>query len=123
MPIDRCQRPGCLNEMKPRTGGFCAKHGENMRRKRVRPKYHVLYNSTQWKKMRIAMLNQHYLCQICHDNGVIVPAKDVDHIVAHRGNEELFYDMSNLQCLCHQCHSIKTQQETKQDNALNNNDC
>jgi len=27
-----------------------------------------------------------------------------DHIIAHKGNEALFWDEGNLQCLCRNCH-------------------
>ncbi|WP_327198035.1 HNH endonuclease [Sporanaerobacter acetigenes] len=28
----------------------------------------------------------------------------VDHIEPHKGNEDLFYDINNLQSLCKSCH-------------------
>lgn len=39
------------------------------------------------------------------------PATDVDHIVPHKGNHELFWDRDNWQALCHHCHSVKTATE------------
>lgn len=43
------------------------------------------------------------------------PATDVDHVIAHRGNWDLFLggdeNYSNLQGLCHAHHSEKTAQE------------
>lgn len=39
------------------------------------------------------------------------PADHVDHVAPHRGDEELFWDISNLQSLCRSCHSAKTMRE------------
>ena len=43
-----------------------------------------------------------------------VRATDVDHIRDHRGDWALFTDRSNLQSLCHSCHSRKTMREQGQ---------
>ena len=43
--------------------------------------------------------------------GLLVPATDVDHIIPHKGNEDLMWDEENLQALCHACHSRKTAAE------------
>ncbi len=39
------------------------------------------------------------------------PTTDVDHIVPHRGNWDLFTDLRNMQGLCHTHHSQKTARE------------
>ena len=41
-----------------------------------------------------------------------MPATDVDHIVPHRGDMSLFWDVNNWQALCHECHARKTYAET-----------
>jgi 5-methylcytosine-specific restriction enzyme A len=46
------------------------------------------------------------LCRVCGQ-----PATDVDHIRPHRGDRELLYDPTNVQSLCHSCHSRKTASE------------
>nr|DAE96978.1 MAG TPA: HNH endonuclease [Caudoviricetes sp.] len=46
-----------------------------------------------------------------NSTGEIVPATEVDHIIPHRGDQKLFWDMSNWQALCHNCHSAKTARE------------
>ena len=65
----------------------------------------------QWQKYRKAYLAQHPLCVECMKHGRYVPATDVDHIKAHRGDKDLFWDPDNLQALCHSCHSKKTNAE------------
>ncbi|HBO7046427.1 TPA: HNH endonuclease, partial [Pseudomonas aeruginosa] len=38
-------------------------------------------------------------------------ANTVDHIVAHRGDTDLFWDKDNWQPLCGPCHSADKQKE------------
>jgi len=60
------------------------------------------YNSSAWKKLRRMKLARSPLCEECRR-----PATDVDHKVSiHKGGHPL--DMTNLQSLCHSCHSRKT---------------
>jgi 5-methylcytosine-specific restriction protein A len=40
--------------------------------------------------------------------GVITAATIVDHINPHKGDQALFWDQSNWQVLCKQCHDRKT---------------
>lgn len=61
--------------------------------------------------MRAAQLIREPYCRDCGVHGVRAMATDVDHIVPHRGNRTLFYDETNLQSLCHACHSRKTMAE------------
>jgi len=44
----------------------------------------------------------------CQRNGKLSPATVVDHILPHRGDEDLFWDESNWQPLCKRCHDRKT---------------
>jgi 5-methylcytosine-specific restriction protein A len=66
------------------------------------------YNHT-WRKLRLMVLREEPLCQVCLQEQKTVPATDVDHIVTLRkgGTNE----RSNLQSLCHSCHSAKTVSE------------
>lgn len=62
----------------------------------------------RWSKARKIFLAAHPLCQECESLGVIEAAFVVDHVVPHRGNEELFWDQRNWQALCETCHNAKT---------------
>jgi len=47
----------------------------------------------------------------CLANKKAKPSTDVDHIIPHRGDEKLFWDETNWQALCHECHGVKTAKE------------
>ena len=65
------------------------------------------YNA-KWRKARLAYLRLHPLCVSCLAEGRLEPATVVDHIIPHRGDQRLFWDMSNWQPLCRGCHDRKT---------------
>lgn len=46
----------------------------------------------------------------CHEQGLATPAKQVDHVVPHKGDPVLFWDEEgNWQSLCASCGSRKSQ--------------
>lgn len=65
----------------------------------------------RWQKAREQFLYEHPLCASCMKYGLIVPSKVVDHVIAHKGDNELFWDESNWQALCKSCHDRKTSKE------------
>ena len=71
-----------------------------------RPEYAKWYSKPRWKKLRLKMLKRNPRCYC----GAM--ATEVDHKVPHKGSYGLFYSESNLQCLCHRCHSSKTARES-----------
>ena len=79
----------------------------------AKEKWHHLYNA-RWRKLRLAHLNRSPLCAYCLEAGRATQADIVDHIVPHKGDEVLFWDVSNLRSLCKLCHdSIKAEEENK----------
>lgn len=68
------------------------------------------YNS-KWRKARTTYLRHHPLCAECDCHGRVVPATVVDHVIPHKGNQQLFWDTSNWQSLCKSCHDAKTARE------------
>ena len=62
----------------------------------------------RWRAARKRYLRQYPLCIECQRNGKFTPATVVDHILPHRGDEDLFWDESNWQPLCKHCHDRKT---------------
>ena len=57
-------------------------------------------NGKAWRDLREVVLHRDPLCVACG-----APATDVDHI----DNDPTNNSMDNLQPLCHECHSRKTQ--------------
>jgi 5-methylcytosine-specific restriction enzyme A len=75
---------------------------------RMRGNAHQRGYDRQWARFRLEFLGRNPLCLHCKREGIIAPANQVDHIVPHRGDKNLFWDQSNMQPLCHSCHSRKT---------------
>lgn len=65
-------------------------------------------HSRRWRACRLQHLNQHPLCVACEQAGRMTPATEVDHIIAHKGNYDLFWDEANWRSMCKPCHSRKT---------------
>ncbi|SHF44191.1 HNH endonuclease [Caloramator proteoclasticus] len=109
-PKRPCSYPGCPELT---DGRYCERHEKEMTREynRNNRTYKYLYNSTRWKRLRIKFLKENPLCAECGKKGIVRPAEVVDHIIPHKGNKELFWDESNLQALCKECHDRKTAKE------------
>lgn len=73
-----------------------------------------VYNSTQWKRLRRAFLNEFPLCAECLSRGVPKAADDVDHREPLVRRLDLAYEWANLQALCRSCHNTKTAAERAQ---------
>ena len=67
-------------------------------------KYHKLYDTKRWYRLRWNQLKNNPLCLFCLNEGISTAATIADHIKPHKGNESLFYDAKNLQSLCKACH-------------------
>ena len=57
----------------------------------------------RWRKARRWYLRRHPLCVLCGGEAGVV-----DHVVPHRGDMSLFWDIGNWQALCVRCHNRKT---------------
>jgi 5-methylcytosine-specific restriction protein A len=68
------------------------------------------YNA-KWRKARLRYLKKNPLCVECLQGDRIEPATVVDHIQAHKGDKELFWDEDNWQSLCESHHNSKTRRE------------
>ncbi|MCJ8138594.1 HNH endonuclease [Falsirhodobacter halotolerans] len=75
------------------------------------------YKTARWQRLRERIIARDSAeCQMCGcltTSGRSGPsAAEVDHKVPHRGDDDLFWDATNLQCLCKRCHgSVKARQE------------
>lgn len=95
LPLRPCSVPGCggLGAQ-----GRCEKHP----RKDTRPNATQRGYGTDWRALRPAILKRDPVCVECR----LKPSKHVDHITprAAGGTDA----PTNLQGLCHSCHSRKT---------------
>ena len=66
------------------------------------------YAGTRWRNLRTWVLDQCPLCVRCREKGLTVLAKHVDHVIDRKERPDLAYDDTNLESLCHSCHSKKT---------------
>lgn len=62
-----------------------------------------------WRKLRTLVLKEQPLCPECGDQGLIVPATEVDH----QDNDPCNNERSNLVGLCKPHHSAKTAAEMR----------
>lgn len=68
----------------------------------------------KWQKARERFLSLNPLCAYCEKNNRVAVATVVDHIIPHKGNQDIFWDKNQWQSLCAPCHSSIKQIEEKQ---------
>jgi 5-methylcytosine-specific restriction protein A len=99
-----------------KTGGYCLAHATRASESRTyggRGTAHQRGYDARWRRARAAYLAAHPLCAECSRQGRVTPARVVDHVVPHRGDQALFWDEANWQPLCDHtspfdCHGAKT---------------
>lgn len=63
----------------------------------------------EWERQRALFLASHPFCVVCGEPAVIV-----DHIIPHKGDDRLFWDVANWQPLCaHHHNSAKQSKERR----------
>ena len=74
---------------------------------RSRDHFDTFYSSSAWRRLRKIIIQLEPLCRWCNEEGKVVPAQMVDHIIPiKQGGEKL--DRANLQPLCNRCHAQKS---------------
>ncbi|WP_455387617.1 HNH endonuclease signature motif containing protein [Petrachloros mirabilis] len=115
-PLRPCSRPGCPNLTKSGRCNSCkAKSGGEQRLAPWRAREQKWRNSARWRGengLRQRQLKREPLCRECVSEGRIEPATDVDHVIAAHGDPKRFWNINNLQSLCHSHHSRKTASES-----------
>ena len=109
-PLRPCRHPGCGALTRE---GWCPQHKpREAPRSPEAAAWRRWYSLKIWTEdLRSGQLLREPFCRACAARGIRTPATDVDHIRDHKGDWELFTDRSNLQSLCHSCHSRKTMTE------------
>lgn len=86
----------------------------NRRRSEQKIEQYNFYRTREWSQLRhLALERDHYLCQYCKVQGIITPAKTVDHIVPIEYAPQLSSGLENLADACGTCHRLKTDWEQK----------
>lgn len=73
-------------------------------------KRRAIYNSERWHRLRALKFADSPLCEKCLQEGKVVPAEDIHHVVSFMSTEDkskrlwLAYDYDNLMSLCKECH-------------------
>lgn len=104
-PNTPCKHPGCAR-LVPYGTMYCEEH-RLLHPEATRSASKRGYGS-RWQKQSQLYLKSHPLCASCMKAGRYTKATVVDHIVPHRGSQDLFWDQSNWQPLCKPCHDRKT---------------
>lgn len=108
-PMRPCKHPGCVELT---DDGWCPAHRPSRQRGAMSESWHWMYKTGEWERLRGNQLLREPFCRACAAAGrPRVRATEVDHVVPHRGDWERFTDASDLQSLCHSCHSRKTMRE------------
>lgn len=72
------------------------------------------YKTARWQKLRWSVLVRDLFtccrCRRIEGNTSLLVA---DHVKPHRGDETMFWDAENLQCLCKPCHDRDKQAEER----------
>ena len=106
-PKHLCNRRPCGRLTRNR---FCDEHATEHQKqsdaKRL-PSSQRGYNA-RWRKARLAYLRRHPMCVACDAEGHARPATVVDHIVPHKGDQDLMWDEGNWRALCKRCHDRAT---------------
>lgn len=113
-PLKPCAAPQCGALVRGQR--FCERHKDRAKQvSRQRDQRRGSSNQRgytyQWQQARAVYLLQNPLCVHCQQAGRVQLATEVDHIVAHRGDQQLFWDQGNWQGLCKPHHSEKTARE------------
>lgn len=107
-PKKPCKYPGCPGLTVDK---YCDEHKEiHMNERSSASSRGYDY---KWRQARKRFLKENTLCVKCKVEGKLTKATVVDHIKPHRGDKVLFWDESNWQPLCKQCHDRKTMTEDR----------
>lgn len=107
-PKKPCKHPGCP---KLTSQAYCELHVKEHVNKR--PSARNRGYDSRWRIASKRFLKVNPICKHCEKEGKITAATVVDHVIPHRGNRIIFWDESNWQPLCKECHDRKTMTEDR----------
>ena len=109
-PLQVCNEPGCNQLVRSYR---CEQHSRESNRSKSarRATGHEKAYNYKWGKASKKYRKHNPLCVSCQLSGRTSAASCVDHIIPHRGSNDLFWDKGNWCSLCWRCHSAKTRRE------------
>lgn len=105
-----------ITKLAPRLGYAQGNERERSRHRDVTQPWRAWYKTSRWQKLRWSVLvRDMFTCQRpqCGKLEANTSQLVADHKVPHRGDERLFWDEGNLQCICKQCHDRDKQREER----------
>lgn len=104
LPPHACAEPGCPERV-PHGSARCPAHerARELRRGTAAARGY----GREWQAYRRRFLAKHPLCVVCLAAGLTVAAAVVDHIRAHKGDQQLFWDPQNHRAVCKPCHDAR----------------
>ena len=103
-PLRPCKHASCITLT---SDSYCDIHKDKNKEKKRKSAAGRGYGH-KWRKVSKQYLLRHPFCVECRKQGMYEAATEVDHIVPHKGNMNLFWDKTNWQGLCKSCHARKT---------------
>jgi 5-methylcytosine-specific restriction enzyme A len=104
LPPHACATPGCPT-LVPHGRARCPPC--ERRREQKRGSAAARGYNAEWRAYRKRYLAAHPLCVVCLAAGRTVASEVVDHIRAHKGDEQLFWDEKNHRAVCRPCHDAR----------------
>lgn len=107
-----------LSKLPPRIGYLQGDETARHRHRDATQPWRAWYKTSRWQKLRWSILVRDlFACQMCKRVEANTSQLVADHKTPHRGDEALFWDASNLQCLCKDCHDRLKQSEERRRHA------
>lgn len=109
-PAKPCSKGGCGALTFAR---FCDRHAKEYRQQSDQRRGSAASRGygRRWQKARAEFLADNPLCVRCRAKHRVTAATVVDHIVPHKGDQDLFWNRANWQALCKAHHDEKTAAE------------
>lgn len=97
--------PGRLSSVKARVATLDLSGPDRHRVRDAVQSWRAWYKTQAWRRLRWQVLRDAlFTCAACRAVVADTSQLVADHIRPHRGDEALFWDRGNLQCLCKPCH-------------------
>ncbi len=108
------QLPSRLTTLPPRLAPAPSTEADRHRMRDATQAWRGWYKTARWQRLRWDVLvRDRFTCRRCGRIEGNTSQLVADHIDPHRGDEALFWDAVNLQCLCKACHDSAKQSEER----------